>query len=640
MSSRGPGVLALAVCAALVSVPVRGAVRVVRAGEDLQQVLNSAQPGDEIRLQAGATFSGNFKLPVKSGTTFITLRSDLPDDQVPGATTRVTPASAAKFARIESGNSMAALRTAAGAHHWRLMLLTFQPNHLGIGDIIELGDGSRAQSDLSLVPHDFVLDRVYVHGSPEYGQKRCISLNASAVTIRNSYVSDCKGAGGDTQAIGGWNAPGQIVIENNHLEAAGEVVLFGGADPSIPNLVTEHVTLRYNRLTRPMSWRNPIISAPTGVRAAAASGGSLPAGTYAYRVVARRPVGQGTTGHSLASAEAAVTISGGAVTVTWSQVSGATEYKVFGRTRGSQSRYWTVTGTSFTDTGGTGTSGTPPSSATTWTVKNLFELKNARDVRVEYNLFENNWKSAQVGYAIVLTPRNQDGGCPWCVVADVVIQHNVVRNSGAGVNILGYDYPNTSRQTRNIQIRDNLLYGLSKSLGGNGWAFLVGEGPRDVVIDRNTVDFDGTSLVYMYGGTSSAPRPIAGFQFTNNATRHNSYGIAASFTSYGTAALNLYCPDGIVRGNWISGASASRYPSGNRFDTPFETAFVSTSIGDYRLVTGSPLLKAATDGGPVGANVAALRQIASTVIAGTMPISSTTGPPPAPKNLRIISSGR
>jgi hypothetical protein len=640
MSSRGPRVLALAVCAALVSVPVRAAVRVVRAGEDLQQALNDARPGDEIRLQAGATFSGNFTLPVKSGTAFITLRSDLSDDQVPGAMTRVTPASAGRFARIVSGNSMAALRTAPGAHHWRIMLVTFQPNRLGIGDLIQLGDGSRNQTSLSQVPHDIVLDRVYVHGSPEYGQKRCISLNARAVTIRNSYVSDCKGVGADTQAIGGWNAPGQIVIENNYLEAAGEVVMFGGADPSIPDLVTEHVTLRYNHLTRPMSWRNPIISAPGGVRAAAASGGRLPAGTYAYRVAARRPVGQGTTGHSIASAEAAVTISGGAVTVTWSKVSGATEYRVFGRTRGGQSRYWSVTGTTFTDTGGAGTSGTPPSSGTTWTVKNLFELKNARDVRVEYNLLENNWKNAQVGYAIVLTPRNSDGGCPWCVVEDVVFQHNVVRNSGAGVNILGYDYPHTSLQTRNVQIRDNLLYGLSKSLGGNGWGFLVGEGPRAVIIDHNTVDFDGTTLLYFYGGTSSAPRLIAGFQFTNNATRHNAYGIAAAFTSYGTPALDLYCPDAIVRGNWISGASTSRYPSRNRFDTPFETAFVSASTGDYRLVSGSPLVKAATDGGPVGANAAALRQMVATVIAGTMPSSSTTGPPPAPKNLRIISSGR
>jgi hypothetical protein len=628
------------VCAALVSVPVRAAVRVVRAGEDLQQALNNAQPGDEIRLQAGATFSGNFKLPVKSGTTFITLRSDLPDDQVPGAMTRVTPASAAKFARIQAGNSMAALRTAPGAHHWRIMLVTFQPNDLGVGDIIELGDGSPKQSDLSLVPHDLVLDRVYVHGSPEYGQKRCISLNARAVTIRNSYVSDCKGAGGDTQAIGGWNAPGDIVIENNYLEAAGEVVMFGGADPSIPNLVPERVTIRYNHLTRPMSWRNPIISTPSGVRAAAASGGSLPAGTYAYRVVARRPVGQGTTGHSTASAETAVTISGGAVTVTWNKVSGATEYRVFGRTRGGQSRYWTVTGTAFTDTGGSGTSGTPPSSGTTWTVKNLFELKNARDVRLEYNLIENNWKNAQVGYAIMLTPRNSDGGCPWCVVENIVIQHNVVRNSGAGVNVLGYDYPRTSRQTRNIQIRDNLLYGLSTSLGGNGWAFLLGEGPRDIVIDHNTVDFNGTSLLYLYGGTASAPLQVNGLQFTNNATRHNAYGIAASFTSYGTPALDLYCPDGVVRGNWISGASSSRYPSRNRFDTPFETAFVSTSTGDYRLMSGSPLLKAATDGGPVGANVAALRQMTAMVVAGTMPASSTTGPPPAPKNLRIIATGR
>ncbi|MFB3852293.1 MAG: hypothetical protein ACE148_00565 [Vicinamibacterales bacterium] len=45
-----------------------------------------------------------------------------------------------------------------------------------------------------------------------------------------------------------------------------------------------------------------------------------------------------------------------------------------------------------------------------WQVKNLFELKNALRVTVEANLFENNWQAAQAGYAIVFTPRNQDGG--------------------------------------------------------------------------------------------------------------------------------------------------------------------------------------------------------------------------------------
>ena len=45
-----------------------------------------------------------------------------------------------------------------------------------------------------------------------------------------------------------------------------------------------------------------------------------------------------------------------------------------------------------------------------WTVKNLFELKNARRVLVDGNLFEYNWPHAQNGFAILFTVRNQDGG--------------------------------------------------------------------------------------------------------------------------------------------------------------------------------------------------------------------------------------
>src|SRR5262245_43433044 len=52
----------------------------VSAGGDLQAAINAAQCGDEIVLQAGATFSGNFTLPYKgacSGTAadYITIHT-------------------------------------------------------------------------------------------------------------------------------------------------------------------------------------------------------------------------------------------------------------------------------------------------------------------------------------------------------------------------------------------------------------------------------------------------------------------------------------------------------------------------------------------------------------------------------------
>jgi len=85
--------------------------------------------------------------------------------------------------------------------------------------------------------------------------------------------------------------------------APGTGALFGGSDPPIPNLVAEDVSIRFNHMSRPLSWREPIVPAPGDVTAVAAAGGSLPAGVYAYRVVARRSTGAGTTGSSLPSAE-------------------------------------------------------------------------------------------------------------------------------------------------------------------------------------------------------------------------------------------------------------------------------------------------------------------------------------------------
>src|SRR5689334_3013032 len=46
---------------------------------DLQAAINAAVAGDTLLLRAGETFHGNFILPAKSGTAWITIRSDASD---------------------------------------------------------------------------------------------------------------------------------------------------------------------------------------------------------------------------------------------------------------------------------------------------------------------------------------------------------------------------------------------------------------------------------------------------------------------------------------------------------------------------------------------------------------------------------
>jgi hypothetical protein len=603
----------------------------VRAGDDLQAALNSAQPGDTLLLDSGATFAGNFVLPLKSGSQAITVTTD--NSSLPAAGVRISPSASPLLAKIQSSNTMPALHTAAGAHHWRLVLVEFPANREGYGEIIQLGDGSSAQNALSQVPFEIELDRVYVHGHPVMGQKRGIALNARSVSIRNSWISDIKGVGMDSQAIGGWNGPGPFVIENNYLEAAGENFMLGGADPSIPNLVSENIVIRGNHFSRPMSWRAAIVPAPSGLTAIVGSGGTLGAGTHAYQVVARTAVSAGVVARSAASAELAVqSPAGGQVVLSWTPVANATNYYVYKRSPSGVQQFWIVATPTFTDAGTAGSAGTPPTGGgDVWTVKNLLELKNARNVVIEQNVFENHWASAQAGYSIVLTPRNQDGGCPWCVVENITFQRNVVRNVAAGINILGYDDLHPTLQTKGIRISQNLFQGISQNLGGSGWFLLLGGGPRDITVDHNTVDADGSAILYVYGGPNGGIIPVPGFTFTNNAARHNDYGIAGAEVSFGNQIIAAFFGDGQVRGNWLQGGSASSYPTANYFDGTFGSAFVDLVNGNYAPNPTGPLAGRATDGTNIGVDMSQVAAALASAMGGAT--SAALSPP---MNVRVI----
>jgi hypothetical protein len=249
----GSIVLALLLAAAW-AIPLIGATIVVRADGDLQAALDQARPGDVVLLEPGATYTGNFVLPAKDGTRPIMIRTASEDRRLPGISGRIDPSHADLLPKLKSPSAQPALRTARGASHWRIVAIEFVGNGLA-GDIIALGDGSNAQRDESALPDDIVLDRVLVRGDPGKGQKRGIALNSASTTIRNSYIADIKSIGQESQAICGWNGTGPYVIENNFLEAAGVNILFGGADPAIPNLVPSDITIQRNHITKNVSWR-------------------------------------------------------------------------------------------------------------------------------------------------------------------------------------------------------------------------------------------------------------------------------------------------------------------------------------------------------------------------------------------------
>ena len=583
-----------------VPITAGAATLTVNAGGDLQAALNQALPGDTILVQAGATFVGNFVLPNKSGSTFITVRSSAADGSLPAAGARMTSGYAALLPKIKSPNTGSALQTSTGAHHWLLKFLEFQANVGGYGEIIRLGSSS--QTVAANQPHHLVLDRLYIHGDSKLGSKRGIALNSADTSILNSQISNIKAQGVDAQAICGWNGPGPYLIENNFLEASGENVMFGGSDPAIQGLVPANITIRRNLISKYSGWQKPILSTPGSAVATPAAGGSLPASTYAYRVVAYGPCGNGSTCRSGATADVSATlVTTGSVAITWGAVSGASSYRVYGRQAGVETQYWSTTGTSLIDAGAAGTASTVPSTAgQLWTVKNLLELKNAKLVLIEGNIFQNCWKADQKGYAVLLTPTNA-GLAAWTVVQDVTFQYNTVRHVGAALLVNGRDTTHGSDYTHNVAIRHNLFTDVSTRWGGPGGFMVAGNGTRDVRVDHNTIDHDG----FVVAGNGEAN---VGFVYTNNLARHNQWGIYGDGHGSGFDSINIYFPGISMRRNVLAGGTASRYPTDNFFPatSTFLGNFVGAAIGDFRLAAASPYIAMATDGTNIGADITAL----------------------------------
>jgi hypothetical protein len=581
----------------LASSPAAAATITVKAGGDLQAALNSARPGDIILIQAGATFTGNYTLPLKSGTDVITVRSSASDAQLPAPGVRMTTAYAPLLPKIVGAGTSAAFKTATSAHHWRLQFLEIVGNAAGVNEIVRLGTGS--ETSVTAQPEHIVLDRVYIHGDPKMGSRRGIAANGRNLTIINSRISDIKSVGVDTQAICGWNGAGPFLIENNYLEAGAENILFGGADPVVPNLVPSNITIRRNLFTKPERWRSAILSTPVA-KASASSGGALPAGTYGYKVVAYAACGNSKTCNSAASPEVKATrTTTGSVTVSWGTIAGATSYRVF-----SRGQYWKVTQPSFVDSGAAGTAGTAPSTASKYTVKNLLELKNARHVVIEGNRFENSWAADQKGYALLFMPRN-GGKAPWAAVQDVTVENNRFDGVANGITIVGRHRVNgvvLSQTTSGIVIVNNLLTDMGKAWGGQGLFLVSGDGATDVTVDHNTIISDGAATVNGNGSTNVR------FTYTNNLSRHGLHGIYGDGYGAGYTSLNIYFVGAEIRRNVLAGGAASKYPPDNFFPptSEFLGTFQNAGAGDYRLGSWSPYRGAGTDGKDVGVDITAL----------------------------------
>ncbi len=477
----------------------------VAPGDDLQQMLNQAKPGDTLVLPAGTAFVGQFQLPKKSGTGVITIQTSALS-KLPPANQRVGPDDAANMPRIISPSGSPSIVAAPGASNYRFVGIEFvsKPGTYSTG-LVELGalDATRV-SDL---PDSIEFDRVYMHGDPTVGGKRGILIDATNVTVRNSYFSDFKSKDQDTQAVALCNTPGPARIVNNYLEATGENVMLGGCPNGIPRVTPSDITISHNYHFKPLNWQ-----------------------------------------------------------------------------------------------------------AEKWGVKNLLELKIGRRVRIDGNILENNWVSAQAGFALQFTVRTDgvdQNGQPYGLIEDVSFTNNIVRNSPLGINISGTE--GTGGVGHNLVFRNNVFYGIGARL------FQFASSAANVTVDHNTAL--GTDS-FIYGDSFVSN----GFVFTNNIVSHGSYGILFSGSGIGNVTIKAYLPNASIAGNVLIGAKTDQYPAKNFFPPAADAVgFVDLSGDDLRLAAKSPYKGKALDGKDPGADMDFINRVTAGVTDGAMNAPAVSG---------------
>jgi hypothetical protein len=270
----------------------------------------------------------------------------------------------------------------------------------------------------------------------------------------DSYLADCHSRGQDAQGILGWNGPGPFKIANNYVEGSAENILFGGADPTIPNLIPSDIEIRRNHFTKPKSWR--------GV----------------------------------------------------------------------------------------------------WTVKNLFELKNAQRVLVEGNVLESVWPQGQDGFAVLIKSVNQNGRCTWCVVRHVTFRNNLIRDAAGGVNMAGT--VNAGKYwpgefLNNVLFENNVITDIGTADPRQvGRLFQILGALWNITIDHNTGY--ATKFTIMPGGG-----PKRNVYIANNVFGRTRYGIKGAGAGAGVGTLGKYFPGFTFAGNVVVDGKPRSFPPGNYF---------------------------------------------------------------------------
>jgi hypothetical protein len=215
-----------------------------------------------------------------------------------------------------------------------------------------------------------------------------------------------------------------------------------------------------------------------------------------------------------------------------------------------------------------------------WNVKNLFEIKTARRVTLDGNIFEKTWSSRygqQHGAAIVL--KTLTSGQAYKNSEDIIFRNNIVRDCGMGVVLEGRDTSDTNQGVlRRVTVENNTFeidhlswsydtvpapnQHYEGSTGFNGAFMQFHHSPQNITVNNNTI----INSAYMLAADKKQQAAVPNFKFFNNILRNKDaaapYGglsvpTGATAQTFFPAQFDLATM--MFRRNVLMGAPTSQY---------------------------------------------------------------------------------
>jgi hypothetical protein len=215
-------------------------------------------------------------------------------------------------------------------------------------------------------------------------------------------------------------------------------------------------------------------------------------------------------------------------------------------------------------------------------IKNLLELKAGRRVLIEGNILENNWVSAQTGFALVMTPvafpNITASGEP--AIQDVMVRNNRILNSPKALNTLGTGAVGATSDGTRATIRRHAYINNYWELTGEARLIQAISDTERMAWHRNTVKVSGVSSTALFIG----PNVGTDNEFSYNIIRADNYPVYTNLpistqANWEAAFLPTASVAGRVVGNIFYGPTTRFVGSGNSFVSTYEAAIALNTAG-------------------------------------------------------------